>query len=57
MIAQTRFAIHPSGPGRTNGLSGSILRPRRQLMAIGMPYETPSATTDAEIIALKALED
>jgi hypothetical protein len=26
-----------------------------QLMAIGMPYETPRATTDAEMMALKAL--
>ena len=35
--------------------SGSIFLPRIQLMAIGMPYETPRATTDAEMMALNAL--
>lgn len=32
-------------------------RPRRQLIAIGIAYETPSATTDALTIALNALVD
>ena len=51
----TRLQNHPKGPGNTKGLGGSILRPRRQLIAGGMAYETPRATTEAEIIALKAL--
>ena len=51
----TRLQNQPRGPGRTNGLGGNILRPRRQLIAGGMAYETPRATTDAEMIALKAL--
>jgi hypothetical protein len=53
---RTRFAIHPRGPGSLNGRDlGSIFLPRKQLIAIGIPYETPSATTDAEMMALKAL--
>jgi hypothetical protein len=44
--------------GSLNGLeAGSIFLPRKQLIAMGMPYETPSATTDAEIMALNALLD
>lgn len=53
----TRLAIHPSGPGSTNGRGPSILRPRKQLMAIGIPYDKPRATTEAERMALKALEE
>ena len=41
--------------GSTKGLGGSILLPRRQLMAGGMAYDTPSATTEAEVMALNAL--
>lgn len=56
MVLHTKFAVQPINPPSLNGLeSGSIFRPRRQLIAIGMPYETPRATTEAEIIALKAL--
>ena len=32
----TRLQNHPRGPGNTKGLGGSILRPRRQLIAGGM---------------------
>ena len=32
----TKLQNHPSGPGNTKGLGGSIMRPRRQLMAGGM---------------------
>ncbi|KAL9578761.1 MAG: hypothetical protein Q9212_005512 [Teloschistes hypoglaucus] len=42
--------------GKTKGLGPNIFRPRRQLIAIGIAYETPKATTEAEMIALKALE-
>jgi hypothetical protein len=38
----------------TNERSGNILLPRQQFTAIGIPYEIPRSTTDAETIALKA---
>ena len=49
------LAIQPKVFGRTNVRSGSIVRPRRQFTAIGIPYEMSSITTDDEIIALNAL--
>ncbi len=55
VFRQTKLQNQPSGPGRLNGLRGSILRPRRQFMAGGIAYEMPRATTDAEMMALKAL--
>lgn len=51
----TRLAIHPTDFGNTNGLGGRVLLPRKQLIAGGIAYETPSATTEADVIALKAL--
>lgn len=50
-----RFAIQPIIPGSTKGRGGSILRPRRQLIVGGIAYVTPSATTEAEMMALSAL--
>jgi len=38
-------------------VDGSILRPRRRLIATGMPYVMPSATTEAETMALNALDE
>lgn len=53
-----RLQVHPSQLGRMKGRdAGNIFRPRRQLIAGGMPYVTPRATTDAETMALKALLD
>lgn len=49
--------VQPRISGRTNERSGSILLPRQQFTAIGIPYEIPSNTTDADTIALKALGD
>jgi hypothetical protein len=55
-IKLTRLAVHPITPPSLNGLeSGNIFRARIQFIAIGIPYETPSATTEAEMIALNAL--
>jgi hypothetical protein len=52
----TRLAVQPTILDTLKGrVSGSIFRPRIQFIAIGMPYETPNATTEAEMIALKAL--
>jgi hypothetical protein len=53
----TRLKVQPTMLGRTKERSGSILRPRRQLTTIGIPYERSRSTTDAETIALKALEE
>lgn len=54
----TKLVVQPSQLGILKGrFSGSILRPRRQLMAGGMAYVTPSATTDADTMALYALVD
>lgn len=51
-----RLTVQPSHSGRTNvRVGGSCFRPRRQLIVMGMPYDTPSATTDALTIALNAL--
>jgi hypothetical protein len=48
--------IQPIGPGSTKyRVSGSIFLPLRQLMAGGVAYVIPRATTDAETMALKAL--
>ena len=48
--------IHPIGPGSTKYLvSGSIFLPLRQLIAGGVAYVIPRATTDAETMALNAL--
>ena len=50
--------IQPSQFGSLNArVSGSIFRPRIMLIAGGIAYETPSATTDAETMALNALEE
>lgn len=55
-ISLTRLAVHANHSGNLKDLeAGSILLPRIQLIAIGIPYETPRATTEAEIIALNAL--
>lgn len=43
--------------GRTNCLSGSIFRPRIQFTAIGIPYAISNITTEAETMALKALDE
>lgn len=51
----TKFAIQPSQFGIANALGGSIFRPRKTLIAMGIAYDTPRATTEAEISALKAL--
>jgi hypothetical protein len=51
----TKFAIQPSQFGNANALGGSIFRPRQTLIAMGIAYDTPRATTEAEISALKAL--
>ena len=51
----TRLQNHPNGPGSTKARGGNIFLPLRQLMAGGMAYETPRATTEAEMMALKAL--
>jgi len=57
-VILTMLHVQPSQSGSLNArFSGSILRPLRILMAGGMPYETPSATTEAAIIALNALDD
>ena len=34
-----------------------MLRPRRQFTAIGIPYAMSNMTTEAEIMALKALDE
>jgi hypothetical protein len=51
----TMFNTQPRRLGSTKCLSGSMLRPRRQWTAIGIPYERSSNTTEADMIALKAL--
>lgn len=51
----TRFATQPIAIGSLKGRSPSILRPRRQFIKIGMAYEIPRATTEAERMALNAL--
>lgn len=53
----TILAVQARGSGIFHGLSLIILRPRMTLTIIGMPYETSRATTDAEMIALKALSN
>lgn len=53
----TILRIHPTTLGRTNCLSGSIFRPRRQFTAIGIPYAISNITTEAETMALKALDE
>jgi len=53
--SETMSAVHPSQPGSRHLRSGSVLRPRRQLTAMGMAYERSSATTDPAMMALKAL--
>src|SRR6266498_1565023 len=55
-MRRTILHTHPQIPGSLNARSsGNIFRPRRQLIAGGIAYETPSATTEAEMMALKAL--
>lgn len=50
--------IQPNAEGSLNGRSsGRHFRPRRQLIATGMPYDKPSATTEAAVIALNAEVD
>lgn len=49
------LAIHPRGPGSTNDLAGNFVLPCKQFMVGGIAYDTPKATTEAEMIALKAL--
>lgn len=53
----TILRIQPIVLGRTNCLSGSIFRPRRQFTAIGIPYAISNMTTEAETMALKALDE
>lgn len=49
--------VQPNQGARLKERSGSMFLPRAQLTAIGSAYEIPSSTTDAEIMALKALVD
>jgi hypothetical protein len=50
--------IHPKGLGITKSLvSGNIFRPLKQLIAGGIAYVMPNATTLALTMALKALLD
>ncbi|KAL9611114.1 MAG: hypothetical protein Q9167_004218 [Letrouitia subvulpina] len=56
-VRTTKLAAHPTEFGNTNGLGGRVLLPRKQLMVGGMAYETPSATTEADVMALKALQE
>lgn len=54
----TIFKIHPSAPLSLKVLSaGRARRPRSMLMAGGIAYETPSATTEAEVMALNVLDE
>ena len=54
----TILQIQPQGSGMRKGrVSGSRWRPRITTMAGGMAYVTPSATTAAEVIALKVLDE
>lgn len=54
----TKFAVQPNQPGNLKGLvSGNIFLPLIQLMVGGMAYVTPKATTLADTIALKALDE
>jgi hypothetical protein len=48
-------ATQPTAIGSLHRRSGSILRPRRQLTAIGMAYERSRAITADEMMALNAL--
>ncbi|KAK2614099.1 hypothetical protein N8I77_000955 [Diaporthe amygdali] len=58
MDALTRLVNQPSHSGILKArVSGNILRPRMTLIAGGMAYVTPRATTLAAVIALKALEE
>ncbi|KAL8803734.1 MAG: hypothetical protein Q9182_003009 [Xanthomendoza sp. 2 TL-2023] len=56
LSALTKFASQAKARGSTNALCRNILRPLRQLIAIGIAYDTPSATTEAEMMALNALD-
>ena len=48
--------VQPSQLGMANDLvTGSIFRPLRQLIAGGMAYVMPRATTEADTMALNAL--
>jgi hypothetical protein len=52
------FTAQPSAEGSLKGRSsGRHVLPRAQLIAIGMPYDRPKATTDAAVIALNAEVD
>ena len=52
------FIAQPTAQESLNArVSGSILRPRRQLIAGGIAYVTPRATTLAAVMALKALDE
>lgn len=51
------FNTQPTIFGMTNLRSGSMLRPRTQFTAIGIPYEIFSSTTEADTMALRALFD
>ena len=48
------LAAQATGSGIVKLRGGNMRRPRMQLMATGMPYDTPSATTDAAVMALNA---
>ena len=56
MSQLTKFKNQPTGSGSLKDrFLGSILRPRRTLMAGGIAYVSPSATTDADVMALNVL--
>lgn len=54
-VNATTSQVHPSQLGSFQARSGSVLRPCRQLTAIGIAYERSSVTTAAEMMALNAL--
>lgn len=48
-------AVQPNQLGSTHFRSGNFFRPWRQLTIMGRPYERSRVTTEAEMMALKAL--
>lgn len=54
-MSHTISQNHPTALGNFHFLSGNAFRPCRQLTRMGIIYDRSSATTDAEMMALKAL--
>lgn len=52
---EIQSAVHPSQLGSFHFRSGRAFRPCRQFTAIGIAYDRSRATTDADMMALKAL--